>query len=177
MTDILLVFGTDTGNTEEAAEKIQQAFSDEGHFVEIMDVNDCSVDRINDADILIFGCPTWDFGGIQEDWEAFQPELESADLEGKRVALFGLGDQFGYGDYFIDAVGWLHEIIHPKKAIIKGYWSTEGYDFTDSRALSECKTFLYGLAIDEDQQFEQSDERINAWVAQLLSEFQLEEAA
>lgn len=177
MSDILLVFGTDTGNTEEAAEKIQAEFSEEGHFVELMDVNDCSVDAINDADICIFGVPTWDFGGIQEDWENFQGQLEATNLSGKKVALYGLGDQFGYGDFFIDAVGWLHEIIQPMKADIKGYWPTEGYDFTDSRALSEDRTFFYGLAIDEDQQFEQSDARIKKWVAQLIQEFQLDLAA
>jgi flavodoxin len=31
MTDILLVFGTDTGNTEEVAEKVQKQFSESGH--------------------------------------------------------------------------------------------------------------------------------------------------
>ena len=172
-----MVFGTDTGNTEEAADKIQDQFSEAGHFVEIMNVTDCSVDRINEADILIFGIPTWDFGGIQGDWEDFQEELEAAELSGKFVALYGLGDQFGYGDYFIDAVGWLHEIIEPMGANIKGYWSTDGYDFTDSRALSPCKKFMYGLAIDEDQQFELSDERIGQWVEQLLAEFSLQAAA
>ena len=177
MTDILLVFGTDTGNTEEAAEKIQERFSEAGHFVELMNVTDCSVDRINEADVCIFGIPTWDFGGIQGDWEDFEEELESADLKGKLIALYGLGDQFGYGDYFIDSVGWLHEIIEPMGASIKGYWPTEGYDFTDSRALSDCKTYFYGLAIDEDQQFELSNDRIQNWVEQLLEEFQLQEAA
>jgi flavodoxin len=103
--------------------------------------------------------------------------LEAAELGGKKIALYGLGDQFGYGDFFIDAVGWLHEIIEPMQADIKGYWPVVGYDFTDSRAFSPCKTYFYGLAIDEDQQFEQSDERINAWVQQLFAEFELEEAA
>lgn len=173
MTDILIVFGTDTGNTEEAAEKIQEQFANAGHVAEVMDVSDCSVDRINDADVCIFGCPTWDFGGIQEDWESFQPELESADLAGKKVALFGLGDQFGYGDFFVDAVGWLHEIVQPMKADIKGYWPVEGYEFTESRGLSPDRKYFYGLAIDEDQQFELSDERIETWVKQLITEFGL----
>ena len=178
MTDILLVFGTDTGNTEEVGEKIQEQFSEAGLVVEIMEVSDCSADRISEADICIFGIPTWDFGGIQEDWEDFQTELESADLQGKPIALYGLGDQFGYGDFFIDAVGWLHEIIQPMGAEIKGYWPTKGYEFTDSRALSSCKSYFYGLAIDEDQQLELSDERIAAWVKQLLGEFSLlDEAA
>ena len=177
MTDILLVFGTDTGNTEEVAEKIQAEFSEFGEVVEIMDVTDCSADRINAADICIFGIPTWDFGGIQEDWEDFESELKTAELAGKKVALYGLGDQLGYGDYFIDAVGWLHEIIQPMNADIKGYWSVEGYDVADSRAFSPCRTFFYGLAVDEDQQFDMSDERIKGWVQQIRAEFQLVEAA
>lgn len=177
MTDILLVFGTDTGNTEEVAEKIQEQFSESGHVVEIIDVSDCSADRISEAEACIFGIPTWDFGGIQGDWEDFKEELEAAELSGKKVALYGLGDQFGYGDFFIDAVGWLHEIIQPMGADIKGYWPVNGYEFTESRALSPCRTYFYGLAVDEDQQFEQSDERINAWVQQILVEFELEEMA
>lgn len=177
MTDILLVFGTDTGNTEEAAEKIQGEFLQVGEVVEIMDVSDCSAERINEADICIFGIPTWDFGGIQGDWEDFEEELKTCELAGKRVALYGLGDQLGYGDYFIDAVGWLHEIIQPMGADIKGYWPTEGYDVSESRAFSADRQYFYGLAVDEDQQFELSDERIKTWVAQILREFNLAEAA
>ncbi len=177
MSDILLVFGTDTGNTEEVAEKIQEQFSESGQVVEIIDVTDCSADRISEADMCIFGIPTWDFGGIQADWEDFKEELEAAELGGKKVALYGLGDQFGYGDFFIDAVGWLHEIIQPMGADIKGYWPVEGYEFTESRALSPCKTYFYGLAVDDDQQFEQTDERVSSWVQQILAEFELEQAA
>ena len=177
MSDILLVFGTDTGNTEEAGEKIQAKFAEAGHFVELVNVTDCTIDQINQAYICIFGIPTWDFGGIQGDWEDYEDTLKEADLAGKMVAFYGLGDQFGYGDYFIDAVGWLHEIVEPMGAIIKGYWPTESYDFQDSRALSDCKTYFYGLAIDEDQQFELSDQRIEQWVDQLLAEFSLDEAA
>lgn len=177
MSDILLVFGTDTGNTEEVAEKIQEQFSESGQVVEIIDVTDCSADRISEADMCIFGIPTWDFGGIQADWEDFKEELEAAELGGKKVALYGLGDQFGYGDFFIDAVGWLHEIIQPMGADIKGYWPVEGYEFTESRALSPCKTYFYGLAVDDDQQFEQTDERVSSWVQQILTEFELEQAA
>lgn len=177
MSDILLVFGTDTGNTEEVAEKIQEQFSESGQVVEIIDVTDCSADRISEAELCIFGIPTWDFGGIQADWEDFKEELEAAELGGKKVALYGLGDQFGYGDFFIDAVGWLHEIIQPMGADIKGYWPVEGYEFTESRALSPCKTYFYGLAVDDDQQFEQTDERVSSWVQQILAEFELEQAA
>ncbi|ELO13482.1 flavodoxin FldB, partial [Salmonella enterica subsp. enterica serovar Enteritidis str. 13183-1] len=37
---------------------------------------------------LILGIPTWDFGEIQEDWEAVWEQLDDLNLEGKnRCAL------------------------------------------------------------------------------------------
>ena len=48
-------------------------------------------------DVLILGIPTWDFGEIQEDWEAVWQQLDTLDLQGKIVALYGMGDQLGYG--------------------------------------------------------------------------------
>lgn len=56
-------------------------------------------------DVLILGIPTWDFGEIQEDWEAVWEQLDDLNLEGKIVALYGMGDQLGYGEWFLDALG------------------------------------------------------------------------
>ena len=170
MSDILIVFGTDTGNTEEVAEKLSDKFNELGHQVELCDVASLDVSSIDGAQICIFGIPTCDFGGIQGDWEDFEPILRALDFKDKAIALYGLGDQFGYGDYFIDAVGWLHEILTEQQARFYGYWPTSGYEFDASRALSPCKQFFYGLAIDEDQQFEQSDARIEQWEQQLCRE-------
>jgi flavodoxin II len=170
MAKILIVFGSDTGNTEEVAEKVRGHLSDDSNIVEIVDVKDVEIAQIDSANLCIFGIPTWDFGGIQGDWEDFEASLSACDFENKAVALFGLGDQFGYGDYFIDAVGWLHEIILPLGADIKGYWPVDGYVFEESRALSTDRRYFFGLAIDEDQQFELSDKRIKQWVIQLRQE-------
>ena len=54
------------------------------------------------------GIPT-DFGEIQEDWEAVWDQLDTLNLEGKIVALYGMGDQLGYGEWFLDALGMLHD--------------------------------------------------------------------
>lgn len=172
MADILLVYGTDTGNTEDVADRLQARFAKEGIVVECTNVTDVTPETILAHQRCIFGIPTWDFGGIQADWEGFEPVLQALDLSEHQIALYGLGDQFGYGDYFIDAVGWLHEILQPKGANMVGYWPTAGYEFDGSRALSADKQYFYGLAIDEDQQFELTDQRLDEWVAQLLKEFQ-----
>jgi flavodoxin I len=49
-----------------------------------------------------------------------------------------------------------------------GRWPTEGYDFTGSESIEDDE-FL-GLALDEDQQDEMSEERIDAWVKQISKE-------
>ncbi len=86
-----LIYGTDTGNTEEVGEKIADALAEYGCPVEMMNISETSVDEFDRFDFLIFGIPTWDFGGIQEDWEKLEEQLKQMDLSNKVVALYGLG--------------------------------------------------------------------------------------
>ena len=103
-------------------------------------------------------------------WEEVGDALSELDLSGKVIALYGLGDQFGYGDYFVDAMGWLHEKLVNTGATFIGQWSTEGYDFEASRGANADKTEFVGLAVDEDQQFDLTDQRVEQWVIQLYAE-------
>ncbi|CUB02408.1 flavodoxin FldB [Marinomonas fungiae] len=165
-----LFYGTDTSNTEMVGQKIQQQFAELGSTVELHDVKDTDIETMLNYDFLILGIPTWDFGGIQSDWEDIGDALSALDLSGKTVALYGLGDQFGYGDFFVDAMGWLHEKLLNTGATFVGQWSTEGYDFEASRAANADKSEFIGLAIDEDQQFDLTDQRVEQWVIQLYAE-------
>ncbi|MFA0410036.1 flavodoxin FldB, partial [Vibrio splendidus] len=45
------------------------------------------------------------------------------------------------------------------------------YEFEASKALTEDKSQFVGLALDEDSQYELSDERIATWVEQVLVEY------
>jgi flavodoxin len=83
-----------------------------------------------------------------------------------------LGDQRGYGDYFVDAMGWLYERVLATGAQVIGHWPAEGYKVAASLALNESKTEFCGLAIDEDQQFELTDRRVATWVNQIVSEYE-----
>ncbi len=163
-----LFFGTDTTNTEEMSGKISEELVKYHCHSLVKDIAhvDC-LDEWLAFDLLILGIPTWDFGGIQEEWEDLEDEIKALDLSGKLVALFGLGDQFGYSDYFVDAMGWLYDLVIECGATVIGEWPAEGYDFDASRAAYENNTMFRGLALDEDQQIELSDERIEAWIAQL----------
>lgn len=169
MVKIGLFFGSDEGNTESVAQRIQSQFGDDQ--VDIYDIADVTQLEFTEYDRIILGIPTWDFGQIQSDWEEFWDDLSDIDFNGKKVALFGLGDQFGYGDYFLDAMGMLHDVIVENGANIVGYWSTEGYDFDASKAWLEDQNCFVGLAIDEDQQEELTDQRIKNWCAQVKAAF------
>ncbi|WP_250654887.1 flavodoxin [Alkalimarinus coralli] len=169
--NIGLIYGTDTNNTEQVGERISHELEGHGCSVTMLNVIETSVEVLNSFDFLIMGIPTWDFGGIQEDWEDFEVELLSAELGDKQVALFGLGDQFGYGDYFVDAMGWLYKHVTSIGAKVIGHWPTEGYEFEASLAANSEKSHFVGLAIDEDQQFDLTDGRIAKWVKQLMLEY------
>lgn len=38
--------------------------------------------------------------------------ISGLSLEGRKVAVFGCDDQYGYGDYFCDATEELHHVSH-----------------------------------------------------------------
>ncbi|MDB1124829.1 flavodoxin FldB [Vibrio algarum] len=164
-----LFYGSTTCYTEMAAEKIRAIIGEE--LVDIHNVKETSLSIMNDYDMLILGISTWDFGEIQEDWSAIWQNIAGVSLENKPVALFGLGDQEGYGEWFLDAMGLLHEELKPSGAQFLGYWPVAGYEFEASKALTEDGNRFVGLALDEDSQYELSDERIANWCEQILTEF------
>ena len=162
-----LFFGTQTGNTESAAEEIQQAFG--SGLVNLHDMARADAGDFDDYQCLIIGCPTWNIGELQSDWEGFFPELDGMNFSGKKIAYFGCGDQIGYADNFVDAIGILEEKITERGGKTVGYWSTEGYDFDASKAVRGAR--FVGLAIDDTNQSELTDERLKKWVTLLKSEF------
>ncbi|MFP1761426.1 flavodoxin FldA [Lonsdalea quercina] len=170
MALIGIFFGSDTGNTENIAKAIQQQLGTD--VAEVHDIAKSSKEDLERFDILLLGIPTWYYGEAQCDWDDFFPTLEDIDFTGKRVALFGCGDQEDYAEYFCDAMGTLRDIIEPRGATIVGNWSTEDYYFEASKGLADDSHFI-GLAIDEDRQPELTNERVSAWVKQISAELDL----
>lgn len=172
LADVGLFFGSDDGNTESVAYRIQHRLGED--VCEVMDVADVTQLDFGEYDKIILGIPTWDFGQIQSDWEEFWDDVNEIDFTGKTIALYGLGDQFGYSDFFLDALGMLHDVVKEKGANIIGYWPTEGYEFDASKALIEEENCFAGLGIDEDQQSELTAGRLNQWCKQIAQQFGLD---
>lgn len=170
MAKIGLFFGTQTGNTESIAQTIQKELGGDS-VVDLQDVAQAEVEDLAEYEYLIIGCPTWNIGELQSDWEGLYEDLEQIDFTGKKIAYFGVGDQISYSDNFQDAMGILEEKISSLGGKTVGYWSIDNYDFNESKAVRNGK--FVGLAIDEDNQSELTETRIKSWVAQIKNEFSL----
>ncbi|GAA5316482.1 MAG: flavodoxin FldB [Candidatus Pelagadaptatus aseana] len=170
-----LFYGSSTCYTEMAGEKIQQAFSQTpgAPAVDTFNITDTPIVEAGFYDFIIFGIPTWDYGELQEDWEEIWDDIDELDLTGKKVAVYGMGDQEGYPEWFVDAMGYLYHKARKCGAEMVGHWPNQGYEFEASKALTTDQSHFVGLALDDETQFEQSDDRIRQWVAQLHHEFGL----
>lgn len=160
-----IIYGSSTGNTKHAAEKIAEGLS--GIDVTLLDVASFNVSDIESYDNLILGTSTWGFGDLQDDWDNFISKLAKADLTGKKVALFGLGDSGSYPDTFVDGMGILYDTIKDKGISLIGSVSTDGYSFDASRAEKDGE--FVGLPLDEDNDPAKTDERISSWTQELQS--------
>ncbi len=170
-----LFYGSSTCYTEMVAEKIVAELreSQGKAIVDLFNIADEPVTTMESYDFLILGIPTWDYGELQEDWENIWDDIDELELTGKTVALFGLGDQVGYPEWFLDALGYLWAKVCNQGAKTVGYWPVDGFKFEQSKALTADEQYFVGLAIDDENQFELTDDRIKNWCRQILKEFGL----
>ena len=160
-----LFYASSTGNTESVAEMIAAKMEGFAH-VKLFNIAEGDIEKMNDFNLLIMGISTWGEGEMQDDWDDAIATLETLDLSGKTVALYGLGDQEGYGDNFLDAMGILHEKVVALGAKTVGYTKADDFDFDASKALLDNGQFC-GLALDEDNESNLSEERIDVWLSEL----------
>ncbi len=160
MSKIAIVYGSSTGATEAVAEKIQALFDDATLF----NAESVSVDDLKPYDFLIFGASTTGVGDLQDDWEVLLPKVEKMDFTGKKVALFSLGDSASFSTSFAGAMYYIYKALKGKVEIV-GSVSTDGYTFDESDAVIDGR--FIGLALDEDNEYNETDARLTAWVEDL----------
>ena len=173
MAKIGLFYGTDTGNTERVSKRIKELTEAQigAGEVDLLEIYKKKKDDMAKYDLLILGMPTWYDGELQGDWEEFITEIQQIDFTGKKVAFFGLGDQYGYASYFCDALGLFSEIVEKKGGKLVGFWPVAGYEHDFSKA--QRGDVFVGLCLDTDNQDDQTEQRIATWVPLVVSEFGL----
>jgi len=136
-------------------------------------VRNATVDDLLAYDTLILGVPTYgegqlpglSTGNATASWEEFLPTLAGQDFSGKKVAIYGLGNQKSYPTEFVDAMFYLYEQFEQCGATLIGAWATDGYNFKASKAVINDR--FVGLALDQENQKDLTPARLEAWLATL----------
>ena len=168
MKQIAIVYGSSTDNTKNIANRIAKKLS--GEEVTVLDVSTLKAGDLDKYPNLILGTSTWGLGDLQDDWDGYLSNLEKSNLSGKVVALFGLGDSGSYPDTFVDGMGILYEAVKNTGAKTIGEFPTDGYTFDASK--SEDGGKFIGLALDEDNEDDKTEGRLDEWVASIRPLFQ-----
>ena len=94
--------------------------------------------------------------------------MQDLKLQGKNVAVFGLGDSISYAENYADGTGELHDVFQNLGCNMLGYVSQEGYEYEASKAIRDG--LFCGLPLDNVNFEELTKERVTNWVAKLKDE-------
>lgn len=96
MGKILMVYASQSGNTEQITDIIAHYLQSGGHDVEVksFDFDDIDVDGLQEYDAVLIGTYTWDDGEMPYEVEDFYIDLKDADLTGIITGVYGSADSF-----------------------------------------------------------------------------------
>ncbi len=170
MKTIGIVYWPKRGSVELNAKRIWQEWGESS--AELISLRDVDPGILKNYRYLIFGCSTvgadtWRDAYTGNPWLAFYTKLGKAgfDFRGKKVAVYGLGDQILYPWHYVDEMARLASELAVHGAVIVGRWPAEGYEHTESKALKD--DHFLGLALDEHNQPDLSIPRIREWISDL----------
>lgn len=157
-----IYYGSTTGTTREIAEKIAERLGVAP--ADVHDVADTAPDTVAAYDVLLLGSSTWGDGELQDDWPDFLHGLSALSLKGKKIAIFGVGDETNV-DTFCNAVGLLYGALQNTGATFIGDYPDNAYHFDHTDA--EVNGKVVGLLLDETNHPDLTDGRIDGWVAEI----------
>lgn len=168
--NIGIFYGSNSGNTEAVANKIAQKLGIPS--ANVHNVASANAEELSKYDCLLFGSSTWGFGDLQDDWEAFIKRAKAVNLAGKKVALFGCGDSYSYDSTFCNALGIIRDELAQTGCSFIGEVNPAdlGYSSIGSEVCKDGR--MVGLAIDEDNEIDRTDIRIEAWISTFSAELQ-----
>lgn len=175
MKKIGLFYAPGKGSTEKVAQKVIGKIGSDHIDLHLISEN-TTIAELEKYDKLVFGISTvgrdnWDAAYSKIGWDFLVPKIAQAKLSGKTVAIFGLGNHIMYPDNFVDSMGVLAESLKTAGANIVGSTNANDYDFDDSQAVIDDK--FVGVAIDEDNNEEDTDERLDKWIELIKPNFGL----
>ena len=165
MNKIAILYGSSGGNAASVARQVQDLFDGSADIYNVLDV---TLGEIKDYTYYIIGTSTTGIGDLQDDWESFLPSFARMDFTGKKAAIFALGDSASYSTSFAESMKVVYDEIKDKVQIV-GQVPDEGYTYDGSTAVIDG--MWVGLPIDEDNEYDLTQERLERWVEKLKQEF------
>lgn len=159
-------YGSTTGTTESVANQIAEKLGIAS--ADVHDVSKMTSEIAGAYEVLILGTSTWGDGELQDDWYDGIKVLKGMDLKDKVVALFGCGDSVSYGDTFCDGMGVIYEGLKGSGCRFIG--AVSDADYTYNSSVSVVDGNFVGLAIDDMNESDKTEERITAWTDRLKAE-------
>ena len=165
MKKIGIFYGSNTGMTAEVADEIAALLGVAKDYIH--NVAKSAPSEVAPYDVLLLGASTWGNGELQDDRYDFIDGLEALDLKGKKIALFGCGDET-MSDTFCGALGEIYSRLQNTGAAFVGAFDANVYEFDNSPAFIDG--VYVGLCLDQVNKEELTAPRIKEWVAKLKTE-------
>lgn len=143
MSNIAVIYWSQTGNTELMASAIAEGIREAGGTCDLLNVSAVSADQAAEYEKLALGCPAMGAEVLEEmEFEPFFTELERR-LSGRSVALFG---SYGWGDG-----QWMRDWVQRTESAGANLYQGEGLilqETPDEDGLEQCRAFGRGFAQD-----------------------------
>jgi flavodoxin I len=163
-----IIYWPKGGSVEKVANKLESKLEN----VNTSAIEELDYSKLASSELIILGGSTvgsdhWTNSTYKDIWTAFfnSVKKQKIDLKGKKVALFGLGDQILYPANFVDSMKELAAMAEEQGASLVGATKNSGYTFEASQALKGDE--FIGLPLDEDTEPELTDGRLDTWLAKL----------
>ena len=123
MSNVLIVYGSTTGNTADIAEYLGGRLRAAGHVADVRDAADVSPDGLCEGrDVALFGCSAWgtDEVELQTDFEPLFEAFDRIGVKDVKTACFASGDSSF--EHFCGAV----DVIEARLSELGGIQILEG---------------------------------------------------
>jgi len=169
MSKMGIFYASAGGTSKVIVDALVKEFGIDEDDVIFMEDDYDDVEQFEDYDVLFIGSSTWGQGDPHFEWVDPMLEIEEeADFDGKKVAFFGAGDYKKHGEHFCSALGKLYDLFTKKGASPIGLIDKELYTYEATLSVKDGK--FCGCGIDEHNESDKTNERINIWINQLKTD-------
>jgi MioC protein len=110
MSSVLIIFGSTGGNTELVTDKVSSVLGDEGHKIKVERAEKIDPKEIKGYKNIVFASSTYGHGLLQDHMKKLFKKSDF-DLENKKCAVIGLGDNKYNTEYVIESANILEDKI------------------------------------------------------------------